>query len=77
MVVQVIEGNLIFPRVVGKSVGAPGLVVFGAVTVGGSLFGIVGMMVSVPAATAVFNELRADMKQREEAKAAAAAPQAE
>ena len=70
MVVQVIEGNLIFPKVVGKSVGAPGLIVFAAVTVGGSLFGIAGMMVSVPAATAVFNELRADMKKREEAKAA-------
>ncbi|MBR3095820.1 MAG: AI-2E family transporter [Clostridia bacterium] len=74
MVVQVIEGNLIFPKVVGKSVGAPGLIVFAAVTVGGSLFGILGMMVSVPAATAVFNELRADMKQREAAAVAAAAP---
>ena len=67
MVIQVIEGNLIFPKVVGKSVGAPGLIVFGAVTVGGSLFGIAGMMVSVPAATAVFNELRADLKKRETA----------
>ena len=67
MVVQVIEGNLIFPKVVGKSVGAPGLIVFGAVTVGGSLFGIIGMMVSVPAATAVYNEIRADMKKRETA----------
>ena len=77
MVVQVIEGNLIFPKVVGKSVGAPGLIVFAAVTVGGSLFGILGMMVSVPAATAVFNELRADMKQREAAAVAAAAPSEE
>lgn len=66
MVVQVIEGNLIFPKVVGKSVGAPGLIVFAAVTVGGSIFGIPGMMVSVPAATAVFNELRADMTKREQ-----------
>ncbi len=73
MVVQVIEGNLIFPKVVGKSVGAPGLIVFAAVTVGGSLFGIPGMMVSVPAATAVFNELRADMTKRETEKAAEAA----
>ena len=73
MVVQVIEGNLIFPKVVGKSVGAPGLIVFAAVTVGGSLFGIPGMMVSVPAATAVFNELRADMKKRETNQAAEAA----
>ena len=68
MAVQVIEGNLIFPKVVGKSVGAPGLIVFAAVTVGGSLFGIAGMMVSVPAATAVFNEVRADMKKREAAR---------
>jgi predicted PurR-regulated permease PerM len=71
MTIQVIEGNLIFPKVVGKSVGAPGLIVFAAVTVGGSLFGIVGMMVSVPAATAVFNELRGDMKKRETEKAEA------
>ena len=69
MVVQVIEGNLIFPKVVGKSVGAPGLIVFAAVTVGGSIFGIPGMMVSVPAATAVYNEIRADMTKREQKKA--------
>ena len=71
MVVQVIEGNLIFPKVVGKSVGAPGLIVFAAVTLGGSIFGIPGMMVSVPAATAVYNELRADMTNREQKRAAA------
>ena len=74
MVVQVIEGNLIFPKVVGKSVGAPGLIVFAAVTVGGSIFGIAGMMVSVPTATAVYNELRSDMTKREAAKAAVPEP---
>ena len=71
MVIQVIEGNLIFPKVVGKSVGAPGLIVFAAVTLGGSIFGIAGMMVSVPAATAVYNELRADMTKREQQNIAA------
>ena len=71
MGIQVLEGNLIFPKVVGKSVGAPGLIVFAAVSIGGSIFGIPGMMVSVPAATAVYNELKADMSKRE---AAAAVP---
>jgi len=47
-VLQQIEGNLIYPHVVGSSVGLPGMWVLMAVTVGGSLFGIVGMLTFIP-----------------------------
>lgn len=48
LVLQQVEGNLIYPRVVGKSVGLPAVFTLMAVTVGGSAFGILGMLVSVP-----------------------------
>ncbi len=48
IVLQQIESNLIYPRVVGKSVGLPGVWVLSAVTIGGGLFGVVGMLFSVP-----------------------------
>ena len=48
IVLQQIETNLIYPRVVGKSVGLPGIWVLVAVTVGGGLFGVMGMLFSVP-----------------------------
>lgn len=46
--IQQLEGNLIYPKVVGSSVGVPGIWVFAAVTVGGGLFGILGMILGVP-----------------------------
>lgn len=48
IVLQRIEGDILYPRVVGKSVGLSGLWVLAAVTVGGGLFGITGMIISVP-----------------------------
>lgn len=48
IVLQQLEGNLIYPRVVGKSVGLPGIWVLTAVTLGSGLFGILGMLVAVP-----------------------------
>lgn len=53
--VQQIEGNLIYPRVVGKSVGLPPLWVMLAVTVGGSAFGLVGMLISVPVSSIIYS----------------------
>ena len=44
-VLQQIEGNLIYPHVVGESVGLPSIWVLAAVTIGGNLMGIVGMLV--------------------------------
>lgn len=48
IVLQQIDGNLIYPRIVGNSVGLPSLWVLAAVTVGGSLMGVVGMLIFVP-----------------------------
>ena len=48
IVLQQIDGNLIYPRIVGNSVGLPGIWVMMAVTVGGSLMGILGMLVLCP-----------------------------
>jgi len=54
IVLQQLEGNLIYPKVVGKSVGLPGILVLAAVTIGGSAFGVVGMLVSVPSVSVVY-----------------------
>ncbi len=54
IILQQFEGNLIYPRVVGKSVGLPGIWVLVAVTVGGSLFGVLGMLFSVPVCTVMY-----------------------
>lgn len=48
IVLQQLEGNIIYPRVVGKSVGLPGIWVLTAVTIGGGLFGVLGILLSVP-----------------------------
>ena len=48
VVLQQLESHLIYPNVVGASVGLPGIWVFAGVLVGGALFGVVGMFVGVP-----------------------------
>lgn len=53
-VVQQIEGNFIYPKVVGKSVGLSPLWTLLAITVGGNLFGVVGMLVGLPFASVVY-----------------------
>lgn len=54
VILQQLEGNLIYPRVVGKSVGLPGIWVLAAVTVGGGAFGILGMLLGVPVFAVVY-----------------------
>ena len=54
IVLQQLEGNLIYPRVVGKSVGLPGIWVLAAVTIGGGLFGVLGMLFSVPVCSVMY-----------------------
>lgn len=66
VVLQQLEGNLIYPKVVGTSIGLPGIWVLAAVTIGGSLFGVLGMLVGVPAVAALYRILRNDMNRREE-----------
>ena len=48
LLLQQIEGNLIYPHVVGNSVGLPSIWVLAAVSIGGSLMGIVGMLIFIP-----------------------------
>lgn len=68
LILQQFEGNLIYPKVVGKSVGLPGIWVFVAVTIGASLAGVVGMLVSVPIASICYSILATDVNYRIEAK---------
>ena len=55
LVLQQLEGNLIYPRVVGKSVGLPGILVLMAVTIGGEAFGVWGMLFSVPVCAVLYS----------------------
>lgn len=55
LVIQQLEGNLIYPKVVGKSIGLPGILVLVSVTVGGSAFGVLGMLVGIPACAVVYS----------------------
>ena len=54
LILQQVEGNLIYPKVVGKSVGLPGLWVLAAVTIGGGAFGVLGMLLGVPVCSVVY-----------------------
>ena len=58
LVLQQIEGNLIYPKVVGDSIGLPGMWVLVAVTVGGELFGVAGMFLMIPLVSVVYTLLR-------------------
>ena len=57
LVLQQLEGNLIYPKVVGSSIGLPGIWVLAAVTVGGGVMGITGMLIGVPIAAAAYKLL--------------------
>ena len=54
IVLQQIESNVIYPRVVGKSVGLPGIWVLAAVTLGGNAFGLLGMLFAVPLCSVLY-----------------------
>jgi predicted PurR-regulated permease PerM len=58
IVLQQLENNLIYPRVVGASIGLPGIWVLVAVTVGGGMLGITGMMIAVPLGATLYKLLR-------------------
>lgn len=65
VILQQLEGNLIYPRVVGSSIGLPGIWVLAVVTVGGGIYGIPGMLVGVPLAAAIYKLLRNDVNSKE------------
>lgn len=58
LVLQQIENNVIYPKVVGKSVGLPGMWVLVAVTVGGELMGVIGMLLMIPLVSVLYTLLR-------------------
>lgn len=58
VVLQQFEGNLIYPRVVGGSIGLPAIWVLVAITLGGSLAGILGMLVAVPTAASLYQVMK-------------------
>ena len=72
VVLQQLEGNIIYPKVVGSSMGLPAIWVLAAVTIGGGVMGISGMLIGVPIAAAAYRILRNDVygKTEEEIKKA-------
>lgn len=68
LVLQQIEGNLIYPKVVGNSVGLPSIWVLAAVSIGGSLMGVVGMLIFIPLLSVVYAIFRGDVYRRLEKK---------
>ena len=68
LILQQIEGNLIYPRVVGSSVGLRSIWVLAAVSIGASLMGIVGMLVFIPIVSVLYALLRRDVYEHLEKK---------
>ena len=64
LVLQQIEGNLIYPHVVGSSVGLPSIWVLAAVTLGGKLMGITGMLFFIPLCSVIYALFRSYVKNR-------------
>lgn len=61
VILQQLEGNIIYPKVVGSSIGLPGIWVLAAVTIGGGVMGVTGMLFGVPLAAAIYKILRDDV----------------
>lgn len=66
IIVQQLEGDLIYPRVVGDSIGLPGMWVLAAVTVGGGLFGISGILLGVPVFATIYKLFSLDISYRKQ-----------
>lgn len=64
LILQQIEGNLIYPRVVGNSIGLPGMWVLAAVSIGGSIAGVLGMLLGVPITTIIYTLVRKNVNKR-------------
>ena len=67
-ILQQLEGNLIYPRVVGSSLGLPGMWVLAAVTVGGGIMGVAGMLIGVPITAALYRILKEDINRGKKSK---------
>lgn len=66
VILQQVENNAIYPKVVGRKIGLPGIWVLFGITVGGGLFGIVGMILGVPILTVIYTLVKRNVKERED-----------
>ena len=64
LILQQVEGNLIYPKVVGKTIGLPGIWVLAAITIGGGILGIAGMLIAVPLFSAGYRLMKEDVVKR-------------
>jgi predicted PurR-regulated permease PerM len=74
VLLQQFEGNIIYPKVVGGSVGLPSIWTLAAVTIGGGLFGIFGMILGVPLAATLY-KLSFNVLEKKEAEQGIAPPE--
>ena len=74
VLLQQFEGNIIYPKVVGSSVGLPSIWTLAAVTIGGGLFGIFGMILGVPLAATLY-KLSFNVLEKKEAEQGIAPPE--
>lgn len=65
VVLQQLEGNLIYPRVVGASIGLPGIFVLAAITIGGGVMGVAGMLLGVPLTAGIYQLIKNNMAKQE------------
>ncbi len=65
VILQQIEGNFIYPKVVGSSMGLPGIWVLVAVTVGGGVMGIGGMLIGVPLTAVIYKLIKENLEAKE------------
>ncbi len=65
IILQQLEGNVIYPKVVGNTVGLPGIWVLAAITVGGGLWGIAGMLIGVPLTATIYKLCFENLEKRE------------
>ena len=68
ILLQQLEGDFIYPKVVGKSVNLPSIWVLVAVTIGASTFGIIGMLISVPLCAVIYSILKDNVNKKLEKK---------
>lgn len=68
LIIQQLENNLIYPRVVGGSIGLPAMWTFAALIIGGAVYGVVGMLVFIPLASIIYTLLKNDVAARLKAK---------
>ncbi len=67
MIVQIVEGNVVYPKVVGSSVGLPTILTLAAALIGGNLFGLVGMIFFIPIFAVIYRFVKEWVEKHEQA----------